>query len=96
MAGQIQGSAWPSLHTRPSRSNGRPIPTAIIHIQASCPGTLATEFRDFGDRDSGQLGVILGTLATKLIGDTNNVLLASVGRVPVAFERNTEKIGGHG
>ena len=35
------------------------------------PGTLATEFRDFGDRDSGQLDVIPGTLATNLIGKTN-------------------------
>ena len=35
------------------------------------PGTLTTKFRDFGDRDSGRLGVIPGTLATKLIEETN-------------------------
>ena len=43
------------------------------------PRTLATEFRDFGDRDSGRLGVIPGTLATRLIGGTNNFPI-SLGR----------------
>ena len=55
------------------------------------PGTLATMIRDFGDRDSERLGVILGTLATKLIGETNTSQLASVGRVPVAFQTEIQK-----
>ena len=81
MAGQIQGSAWPSLHPRHTRvgrtsahSDG-----GLSTYRQVIPGTLATEFRDFGDRNSGQLGVILGTLATKLIGDTNNFPI-SLGR----------------
>jgi hypothetical protein len=58
----------------------RRIPTAgHPHTGKVIPGTLATDFRDFGDRDSGRLGVILGTLATKLIGDTNNF--------PISFGR---------
>jgi hypothetical protein len=81
MAGQIQGSAWPRfIRAIPESVERRRIPTAgHPHTGKVIPGTLATEFRDFGDRDSGRLGVILGTLATKLIGDTNNFPI-SLGR----------------
>ena len=55
------------------------------------PRTPATMIRDSGDRDSKRLDVILGTLATKLIGETNTSQIASVGRVPVAFQTEIPK-----
>jgi hypothetical protein len=63
----------------PESVERRRITTGLSTYGQVTPGTLATEFRDFGDRDSGRLGVILGTLATKLIGDTNNFPI-SLGR----------------
>jgi hypothetical protein len=72
---------WPRfIRAIPESVERRRIPTAgHPHTGKVIPGTLATEFRDFGDRDSGRLGVILGTLATKLIGDTINFPI-SLGR----------------
>ena len=79
MARQIQGSGGRFIRANPSRSNVGASDGGLSTYRKVIPGTLATEFRDFGDRDSGRLGVILGTLATKLIGDTNNVPI-SLGR----------------
>jgi hypothetical protein len=74
-----------SVESRPRADDELPTFRRII------PGTLATAIQDSGDRDSERLGVILGTLATKLIGETNTSQLASVGRVPVAFQTEIPK-----
>ena len=66
-------------------SRGTPT-TELSTFGRIIPRTLATMIRDSGDRDFKRLDVILGTLATKLIGETNTSQIASVGRVPVAFQ----------
>ena len=51
---------------------GRRAPTTELStFERIIPRTPATMVRDSGDRDSKRLDIILGTLATKLIEETN-------------------------